>query len=112
MEALLLFLALLLLDLAALRWGRDSRDPIGHPEWCRRSGWLSRPLQPRRPGGGLPRPVTPPAVALDQTAGRRPALRRPTVRPRPALGPALPILGLDATPSPVPAPGHGAASSR
>jgi len=36
MEFVLFFLLLLLLDLAALRWGADSREEIDSPEWERR----------------------------------------------------------------------------
>ncbi|WP_281276441.1 hypothetical protein [Dictyobacter kobayashii] len=34
---MLLVLLLILLDLAALRWGVDSRDNIDSPEWTKRA---------------------------------------------------------------------------
>ncbi|HEY0755417.1 MAG TPA: hypothetical protein VGD98_15780 [Ktedonobacteraceae bacterium] len=36
MEFLIFTLILILLDLAAWRWGADSRDSIDSPEWRRR----------------------------------------------------------------------------
>ncbi len=36
---MVLFMALLVLDLAAIRWGADSTDPIDSPEWERRRQW-------------------------------------------------------------------------
>jgi hypothetical protein len=33
--------ALILLDLLALRWGSDSRDGINSIEWERRRAWLA-----------------------------------------------------------------------
>jgi hypothetical protein len=37
MEILLFLLLVVLFDLAALRWGRDSRDTFENPEWQRRA---------------------------------------------------------------------------
>jgi hypothetical protein len=34
-----LFMVLLVLDIAALRWGADSGDGIDSPEWERRRQW-------------------------------------------------------------------------
>jgi hypothetical protein len=43
MEILLGFLILvILLDLAALRWGADSRERIDSQEWERRQSWAQR----------------------------------------------------------------------
>jgi hypothetical protein len=42
MEFLILLLGLILLDLAALRWGVDSGDGIDSPEWKRRYTWTLR----------------------------------------------------------------------
>ncbi|MGB8348299.1 MAG: hypothetical protein WCD86_25680 [Ktedonobacteraceae bacterium] len=39
MEFILFLLALILLDLAATRWGADSRDGMNSPEWLRRQEW-------------------------------------------------------------------------
>lgn len=36
---IVLFMALLILDIAAIRWGTDSRDGIDSPEWERRQQW-------------------------------------------------------------------------
>lgn len=36
MEIVYFLLLIILLDLAALRWGIDSRDNIDSPEWMRR----------------------------------------------------------------------------
>lgn len=36
MEFAILVLVLVFLDLAALRWGTDSRDEVNSPEWSRR----------------------------------------------------------------------------
>ncbi len=40
MEFILFILALILLDLAATRWGADSRDGPDSPEWERRQSWF------------------------------------------------------------------------
>ncbi len=41
MDILLLLLVIVLLfDIAALRWGADSRDGLHSPEWQRRSAWF------------------------------------------------------------------------
>jgi hypothetical protein len=40
MFLLVLFLLIVLLDIAALRWGYDSRDSINGAEWKRRQAWL------------------------------------------------------------------------
>jgi hypothetical protein len=37
----LLFVLLVALDLAALRWGVDSTDGMNSPEWERRQWWYS-----------------------------------------------------------------------
>ncbi|HEY3994003.1 MAG TPA: hypothetical protein VGM01_14140 [Ktedonobacteraceae bacterium] len=43
MEFAIFVLALILLDLAALRWGVDSRDGLDSPEWQRhQSTWILR----------------------------------------------------------------------
>jgi hypothetical protein len=36
---IVLLIALVILDLVALRWGFDSRDEIEGPEWERRRAW-------------------------------------------------------------------------
>lgn len=36
---LIALIVLIALDLAALRWGADSRDDITSTEWIRRSTW-------------------------------------------------------------------------
>lgn len=36
---MVLFMALLILDIAAIWWGTDSRDCIDSPEWKRRQQW-------------------------------------------------------------------------
>ncbi|WP_338248545.1 hypothetical protein [Dictyobacter halimunensis] len=36
MEILFLLLGIIVLDVAALRWGIDSRDSLNSPEWLRR----------------------------------------------------------------------------
>jgi hypothetical protein len=36
---LIFVLAIVLLDMAAMRWGSDSTDDIDSPEWCRREHW-------------------------------------------------------------------------
>ena len=41
---LLLFFLFILLDLAALRWGADSRDTIDSPEWERRAHSRTRSI--------------------------------------------------------------------
>ncbi|GCE08811.1 hypothetical protein KDAU_61400 [Dictyobacter aurantiacus] len=35
MEILFLLLGIIVMDIAALRWGNDSRDGIDSPEWLR-----------------------------------------------------------------------------
>ena len=46
MIGLLIFvLALVLLDLAAMRWGVDSTDDINSPEWERRALWAEKMYQ-------------------------------------------------------------------
>ncbi|WP_376794632.1 hypothetical protein [Thermogemmatispora sp.] len=40
MYILLLLLLVVLLDIAALLWGADSRDGPESPEWRRRSSWF------------------------------------------------------------------------
>ena len=37
---LIIFILFILLDVAALRWGCDSRDDINNAEWTRRQAWL------------------------------------------------------------------------
>lgn len=44
MEIIAMVLALIIFDVAALRWGADSRDNINSPEWERRREWIRRPL--------------------------------------------------------------------
>ncbi len=39
MEFLILIVAAIILDVAALRWGFDSTDDIDSPEWERRHQW-------------------------------------------------------------------------
>jgi hypothetical protein len=39
MELLLVVLALVLLDLAASRWGTDSVEGVNNGEWLRRKDW-------------------------------------------------------------------------
>jgi hypothetical protein len=39
MEFLILIVAAIILDVAALRWGFDSTDDIDSPEWERRRQW-------------------------------------------------------------------------
>jgi hypothetical protein len=39
MEMLILVIGLGILDLAALRWGFDSRDGVGRGEWKRMADW-------------------------------------------------------------------------
>ncbi len=39
MEIIILLIILILFDLAANRWGADSRDGIDSPEWERRQEW-------------------------------------------------------------------------
>jgi hypothetical protein len=39
MEIIITVLALIILDIAALRWGTDSRDGINSEEWKRRQEW-------------------------------------------------------------------------
>jgi len=36
---IVLLIALVILDLVALRWGFDSRDDLEGPEWERRRAW-------------------------------------------------------------------------
>jgi hypothetical protein len=36
MEALILLVVFIILDIAAIYWGIDSRDGINNPEWKRR----------------------------------------------------------------------------
>lgn len=36
---IVLLIALVVLDLVALRWGFDSRDEVESPEWERRRAW-------------------------------------------------------------------------
>ena len=36
---IVLLIALVVLDLVALRWGFDSRDDVESPEWERRRDW-------------------------------------------------------------------------
>ncbi len=40
MEFVIIFLIVIALDIAALRWGSDSRDTIESAEWQRRNQWL------------------------------------------------------------------------
>ena len=43
MEAIVIFIvAAILLDLAALRWGVDSREDVNDREWQRRQAWNVR----------------------------------------------------------------------
>ncbi len=37
---LIVFILFVLLDIAALRWGCDSRDGVNGAEWQRRQEWL------------------------------------------------------------------------
>jgi hypothetical protein len=37
---LIVFILFVLLDIAALRWGCDSRDGVNAAEWTRREEWL------------------------------------------------------------------------
>lgn len=39
MAILMLVLAFVLLDIAALRWGSDTTEGIDSREWCRREHW-------------------------------------------------------------------------
>lgn len=39
MELILFILVLILVDLAAMLWGADSRDGPNSPEWERRQSW-------------------------------------------------------------------------
>lgn len=39
MELFLFLLAIIVLDVAALRWGVDSRDTLNSPEWEKRLQW-------------------------------------------------------------------------
>ena len=40
MEILIIFLlALIVLDIAALRWAADNTDNVNSPEWERRQSW-------------------------------------------------------------------------
>ena len=39
MDVLVVIAGVILLDVAAFRWGRDSRDGIGSEEWDRRHTW-------------------------------------------------------------------------
>lgn len=41
MEFVIVLLAVIFLDLAALRWGVDSREKIDSPEWERRKHFLA-----------------------------------------------------------------------
>ena len=41
MEAIIFMVGLMALDLAALRWGFDSRERFDSPEWERRRNWRS-----------------------------------------------------------------------
>ena len=36
MELLILLLVIVLFDLAAIRWGHDSTEPVNSPEWEKR----------------------------------------------------------------------------
>jgi hypothetical protein len=36
---IIMFLMLVAIDIAALRWGFDSRDEVDSPEWVRRRAW-------------------------------------------------------------------------
>lgn len=41
MAIFIVILLIVILDVAALRWGKDSRDSIDSPEWARRDRfWL------------------------------------------------------------------------
>ena len=37
---IIVFILFILLDIAALRWGSDSRDGVNCAEWQRRQEWL------------------------------------------------------------------------
>ncbi len=39
MEIILMFVMMVVIALAALRWGFDSRDEIDSPEWVKRRAW-------------------------------------------------------------------------
>jgi hypothetical protein len=39
MEIVMLFVGLLALDIASLRWGVDSRDSVSSREWRRMADW-------------------------------------------------------------------------
>ena len=41
MEFLIIFIMMVVLDLAAMRWGAISLDGLDSPEWERRRNWLA-----------------------------------------------------------------------
>jgi hypothetical protein len=47
MEIIIFFAVLVALNLAALRWGTDSREPFNSPEWERRRRWRTPLAQTR-----------------------------------------------------------------
>jgi hypothetical protein len=38
---IIMFLMLVAIDIAALRWGFDSRDEVDSLEWVRRRAWMA-----------------------------------------------------------------------
>jgi len=57
METLLVLILLVIaIDIAALRWGFDSTEKIGSPEWERRADWRWKAATTpgmKRPGKGM-----------------------------------------------------------
>ena len=51
MELLLFGALLLLLNIAALCWGVDSREDMNDPEWDRRKAWRGFSARPSRDPG-------------------------------------------------------------
>ena len=39
MELVFIVIGLVLIDIAAVRWGADSRESVDSPEWTRRKSW-------------------------------------------------------------------------
>ena len=39
MELVFIVIGLVLFDIAAVRWGADSRESVDSPEWTRRKSW-------------------------------------------------------------------------
>ena len=42
MELLIIFIGIIVFDIAAIRWGINSCDSINSPEWERRRAWAVR----------------------------------------------------------------------